>query len=124
MTSADEVTVNEVLVERAHLHVGDTVGLLGVVFAAVAMAVVAFRLAASQRMRRRDLAVLRALGVTRRQVRGAVRWEALGLGLAGILLGIPSGVAVAGLLSVALVASAWPASSASRLRPADVLPGE
>ena len=112
MTSADEVTVNEVLVERAHLHVGDTVGLLGVVFAAVAMAVVAFRLAASQRMRRRDLAVLRALGVTRRQVRDA------------ILLGIPSGVAVAGLLSVALVASAWPASSASPLRPADVLPGE
>ena len=44
---------------------------------------------------RRDLAVLRALGLVPRQARTAVRWQALTVAVVGLLTGIPLGLAVA-----------------------------
>jgi putative ABC transport system permease protein len=48
--------------------------------------------------RQRQLALLRALGATRRQVLGLLLRQALLLGGAGTLLGLPAGVLLAGLL--------------------------
>jgi putative ABC transport system permease protein len=61
-----------------------------------AMAVVAFvhALVTSVRERRRQLAVLKALGSSRRQVGAGVLWHASFLALPAILIGVPLGVIV------------------------------
>ena len=46
----------------------------------------------SVRDRRRELAVLRALGFAGRDVRGSVRWQGMTLVAVGIVLGIPLGI--------------------------------
>ena len=53
---------------------------------------IAHLLLTSVRRRRRDFAVLRALGFTRWQVRGAVGWQAGALTVAALCLGIPAGI--------------------------------
>jgi hypothetical protein len=63
------------------------VGLIGV--AAVLHAV-----ATSIRRRRSDLAVLRALGFLRGQVRAAITWQASTIGIVGLVVGIPLGLVV------------------------------
>ena len=45
------------------------------------------------RRRRHDLAVLRSIGFTRRQTRGAIAWQATLLAVAGIVVGVPLGIA-------------------------------
>jgi hypothetical protein len=119
-------------------------------FGLLACATVAHALVTTVRRRRRDLAVLRSIGFTRRQTRGAIAWQATLLAMVGIVIGVPLGI-VAGrvtwrwladdfpiayvppfaLLAVLLVASvaivlanalaAGPAHVASRIRPADAL---
>jgi putative ABC transport system permease protein len=108
------------------------IGLLGV----------ANTLALSVLERTRELGLLRALGLVRRQVRALVRIEAALVALLGGLLGLGGGwllgamfqrtalrrglldasvpvgrlaVAVAGLAVVAMVAAAWPARRAARI---------
>jgi predicted lysophospholipase L1 biosynthesis ABC-type transport system permease subunit len=44
------------------------------------------------RRRRRDLAVLKTLGFTRRQVSGSIAWQATTIGLAALVVGIPLGL--------------------------------
>jgi predicted lysophospholipase L1 biosynthesis ABC-type transport system permease subunit len=44
------------------------------------------------RRRRRDLAVLKTLGFTRRQVSGSVAWQATTIGLLALVIGIPLGL--------------------------------
>jgi len=44
------------------------------------------------RRRRRDLAMLRALGFKSRQLRAAVAWQASMNGLVGVVVGIPLGI--------------------------------
>jgi ABC-type lipoprotein release transport system permease subunit len=44
------------------------------------------------RRRRRDLAMLRALGFTSRQLRSVVAWQASVNGLVGIVVGVPLGI--------------------------------
>ena len=103
------------------------------------------------RRRRRDLAVLKALGCTRSQVRAVVAWQATALAAAALVIGVPAGI-IAGrwtwavfanaagvspqatialpvvLLAVPLVTlllanliAAFPGRVAARLRPAAVL---
>jgi putative ABC transport system permease protein len=48
--------------------------------------------------RTRELALLRAVGASRRQVRRSVTFEALGLGVVAAAIGVAAGIAVAGLL--------------------------
>ena len=62
--------------------------------AAGALAALALTLAASVRRRRRDLALLKALGFTRGQLAGAVAWHASVAAIIGIAVGVPAGVAL------------------------------
>lgn len=124
-------------------------GFLGV----LALAAVGHALALSVRLRRRDLAVLRALGAVRGQIALAVWSQASLTALVGSLVGLPLGVAlgrqawglvaagvgvldrpliawavlagvVAAVLAVANLVATGPALIASRLRPAGVLRSE
>lgn len=57
-----------------------------------AMAALALTLLASVRQRRRDLALLKTIGFVRRQLAGAVAWQATVAALVGIVVGLPLGV--------------------------------
>jgi hypothetical protein len=123
---------------------------LGVFFALLACATVAHALVTTVRRRRHELAVLRAVGFTRRQTRGAIAWQSTLLAVAGLVVGVPVGIAVgrtawrwmaddfpivyvppAALLAVFAVAAvaialanllaAGPAHAATRIHPADAL---
>jgi hypothetical protein len=65
------------------------------VFAAAGAAALAHALITSIRRRRRDLAVLKTIGFTGRQVAAAVAWQATTVAAIGILVGLPLGLAVA-----------------------------
>jgi predicted lysophospholipase L1 biosynthesis ABC-type transport system permease subunit len=123
---------------------------LGAFFALLACATVAHALVTTVRRRRHDLAVLRAIGFTRRQTRGAIAWQSTLIAAAGIVVGVPIGIAVGriawrwladdfplvyvpplALLAVVAVAAvavaianalaAGPAHVATRIRPAEAL---
>ena len=123
---------------------------LGGFLAVLAVGAVGHALATALRRRRVDVAVLQALGMTPRQTRVLVSTQAGVLAVAGLLLGVPLGLAlgrtawrtvadytplayvpplaVAALLLVGPVAllvanalAAWPGHVAARLRIADVL---
>ncbi len=124
--------------------------MLGIFLALLAVTAVGHALAAAVRRRRLDLAVLRALGLTRRQARASVAWQATTIAALGVLLGVPLGVAagrvvwravadstpmffvapddVGGALLVVALAflvanalAAWPARAAARTPPAEIL---
>ena len=138
------------------VNFGQTQGLpllLGLSLAVLALLTIAHLLLTSARRRRRDLAVLRALGFTRGQVRATVTWQALALTGVALVIGIPAGIAggrlawqvftgqngippaldvplfslailVAAALALAVAVAAVPGESAARRRPADVLRAE
>jgi ABC-type lipoprotein release transport system permease subunit len=64
------------------------------VLALLAVATVAHALVTAVRRRRRDLALLKTLGFTRRQISASVAWQATTLGVAALVLGVPIGVIV------------------------------
>jgi putative ABC transport system permease protein len=104
------------------------------------------------RERRRDLAIVKCLGMRRGQVARAVGWQATTIALFGVAVGVPSGLilgrvafailtdsvtvptqlvltgailaAAAGAVVVANLAAAGPAIVAARTRPAAVLNAE
>jgi len=125
-------------------------GAMAAVLALVAVAALAHLLITSVREQRRELALLRTLGFSRRQLRASVSWHASAIASAALVLGVPLGIAVGravwhwfagGLyvsapaetpwtwLAIALVATvllanlvaAIPGRSAARTRPAVVL---
>lgn len=127
--------------------------LLAGVLAFLATLAVGYLLVASVRRHRRDFAVLRALGFTRRQVMAAVAAQATTVAVVALVVGLPCGVLLGRLAwggfthglavpdntvapVVALVAAvpvavlianllaAGPGLLAARLRPADVLRSE
>jgi hypothetical protein len=61
--------------------------------AAGAVAAVGLTLTASVRRRRRDFALLKTLGFTRRQLGGAVAWQSSVIAIIGLVIGVPLGVA-------------------------------
>jgi putative ABC transport system permease protein len=79
--------------------------LLGLIYALLALAVVvslfgiANTLALSIHERRRELGMLRAIGMSRRQVRTMIRYEAVITALIGALLGMVIGVVFAALIA-------------------------
>jgi hypothetical protein len=74
--------------------IGATPALLATGLAAGAVVALGLTLVASARRRRRDLALLKALGCTRRQLASCVAWQAMvGVGI-GAAAGIPAGVAL------------------------------
>lgn len=127
--------------------------LLGLALGLLALLTITHLLLTSVHRRRRDLAVLRALGFTGGQVRATVSWMAVTLAAVALAVGIPVGVlcgsqawrffagqlgisdvtrtpvfsfvllAVAGLALAVAIASV-PGISAGRIRPADALRAE
>jgi ABC-type lipoprotein release transport system permease subunit len=72
--------------------VGSTPVILAVGLAAGATVALGLTLAASVRRRRRDLALLKTLGFTRRQLAAAVAWQATVIAAIGTIPGIPLGI--------------------------------
>jgi len=62
--------------------------------AASALAALALTLAASVRRRRHDLALLKTLGFTQRQLASAVAWQASVAAVVGVVVGVPAGIAL------------------------------
>jgi hypothetical protein len=73
---------------------GDTPVILASGLAAGAVVALGLTLAASVRRRRRDLALLKALGFTKRQLAAAVAWQASVGAVIGIVVGVPLGIAL------------------------------
>jgi hypothetical protein len=123
---------------------------LAIFFALLAAATVSHALVTTVRRRNRDLAILRAIGFTRRDTRIAIGGQATLLAIGGLVLGVPLGVlvgravwkqlavsfpviyvpplALVGVLLVVPVAivvvnalAAGPAHAATRIRPAQAL---
>jgi predicted lysophospholipase L1 biosynthesis ABC-type transport system permease subunit len=73
---------------------GATPALLASGLAAGAVAALGLTLAASVRRRRRDLALLKTLGFTQRQLAASVSWQASVAASIGIVVGVPVGIAL------------------------------
>jgi hypothetical protein len=71
--------------------IGGSARLLGVAVAAAALASLTVAFNAAVRRRRRDLALLKTVGFTRRQLGWVVVWQATGTMALGLLIGIPAG---------------------------------
>jgi hypothetical protein len=69
--------------------------------AAAAVAALGLTLVASVRRRRRDFALLKTLGFTRRQLAGAVAWQSTVLAVIGLAIGVPLGIVAGRLLWLA-----------------------
>jgi FtsX-like permease family len=127
--------------------------LLGLALGLLALLTITHLLLTSVHRRRRDLAVLRALGFTGGQVRATVSWMAVTLAAVALAIGIPAGllcghqawhlfagqlgisdvtvvppvslvVLVAAGLFLAVAVAAVPGMAASRARPAEALRAE
>jgi hypothetical protein len=136
------------IVDAGHLRAVPL--LAGILLVAAAVVGLALAVVVSVRGRRRELAILRALGFTGRQLRTSVRVQAVATMAVALAVGLPVGVAlgrlawqafadqlgvaagpvvpvgsiavtVVGALAVALVAAALPARAASRIDPATTL---
>ena len=73
---------------------GNTPPILAAGLAAGAVVALGLTLAASVRRRRRDLALLKTLGFTHRQLAAVVAWQASVAAVIGIVVGVPVGVVV------------------------------
>lgn len=94
LTSADQRPAEI----RNYASVRDVPLVLGAVLAVLAVATFAHVLLTSVRRRRRDLAMLKTLGLTRAQVLRLVAWQATALAAVALLAGLPLGV-IAGRLA-------------------------
>lgn len=130
--------------------VGGAPALLALALGAAAALSLAITLGASVRRRRHELALLRSLGFTRRQLGASVAWQATATIGVGLLIGVPFGIAlgrtlwsafaaqldvvshtmiptglllavIATALAIANIGAALPARMARRVRPAIVL---
>jgi hypothetical protein len=147
------------LTPRPHLDVQNFQRLAGLpdlfasLVALLALGTMTHTLVTSVRRRRRDLAVLKTLGFTRRQVAATIAWQATTFAVVALCLGLPLGVAAgrwawqltagalgvssasvvplvvavvvaAGAVVAANLVAAMPGRAASRLRPASALRSE
>jgi ABC-type antimicrobial peptide transport system permease subunit len=105
---------------KNYASIRDTPLALAVVLAVLAIGTLAHVLLTGVRRRRRDLALLKTLGFTRRQVLGTVAWEASALAAVALLVGLPLGV-VAGRWAWSLFANAAGVSAGATVPLATVL---
>ena len=105
---------------KNYASIRDTPLALAVVLAVLAIGTLAHVLLTGVRRRRRDLALLKTLGFTRRQVLGTVAWEASAFAAVALLIGLPLGV-IAGRWAWAVFASAAGVSTAATVPLATVL---
>jgi ABC-type antimicrobial peptide transport system permease subunit len=71
---------------------------IAIILASLALAAVGHALITGVRRRSRDLAVLKTLGFTRHQLRATVAWQATTNAALGLIIGIPTGIALGHLL--------------------------
>jgi FtsX-like permease family len=90
---------------KNYAGIRDTPLVLGAVLTLLAVGTLAHVLLTTVRRRRRDLAVLKTLGLTRRQVQAVVAWNATALAATALLIGVPLGI-VAGRWAWAIFAGA------------------
>ena len=74
--------------------IGSTPVILAAGLALGAIVALALTLAASVRRRRRDLAMLKVLGFTQRQLAATVAWQATVAGITGAIVGLPLGAVI------------------------------
>jgi ABC-type antimicrobial peptide transport system permease subunit len=74
--------------------IGATPVVLAAGLAAGAVLALALTLTASVRRRRRDLALLKALGFTKRQLSAAIAWQSTIAAVIGVVIGTPLGIAI------------------------------
>jgi len=127
--------------------------ILGGSFGVLALLTITHLLITSVRRRRRDIAVLRAVGFSQRQVRAAVAWQSATLMAVSLVVGVPAGliagrqiwllltrqlgvlpavampalalaVLVVAAVPVAVAIAAWPGEAAARISPALALRAE
>ncbi|HEV8223548.1 MAG TPA: FtsX-like permease family protein [Streptosporangiaceae bacterium] len=127
--------------------------ILGGSFGVLALLTITHLLITSVRRRRRDIAVLRAVGFSRQQVRAAVAWQSATLMAVSLAVGIPAGLItgrqiwllltrqlgvlpaaampavalallVVAAVPVAVAIAAWPGEAAARISPALALRAE
>ena len=79
-------------------NVSNSSALLGVAVAIAALASLALALTSAVRDRRRQLALLKALGFTRRQVSATVAWQATTVLAVGLVVGVPLGIVLGRVL--------------------------
>jgi ABC-type lipoprotein release transport system permease subunit len=77
---------------------GTVPALLGTALAVAAVVALALTLIASVRRRRRDLALLKALGFTHRQLAAVVAWQSSVAVAIGTIIGVPIGIVVGRVL--------------------------
>jgi hypothetical protein len=105
---------------EAYAAIRDTPLVLGAVLTLLAVGTLAHVLLTGVRRRRRDLAVLKTLGLVRSQLLRVVAWQASALAGAALLVGLPLGV-LAGRWAWALFAGSAGVSSAADVPVALVL---
>jgi hypothetical protein len=71
-----------------------TTALLAAVLALAAISALGLTLTSSVRSRRREFALLKALGFTRRQLASTVAWQSTAAAVLGVVVGVPVGVAL------------------------------
>jgi hypothetical protein len=71
-----------------------TVAILAAVLALAAVCALGLTLTASVRSRRREFALLKALGFTRRQLASSVAWQSSVAAVLGVVVGVPVGIAI------------------------------
>jgi hypothetical protein len=77
----------------SYQHTGNTPAALAAGLAAGAVVALALTLAASVRRRRHDLALLKAIGFTKRQLLATVAWQGSVAAIVGLVIGTPIGIA-------------------------------
>jgi hypothetical protein len=73
---------------------GTTPTVLAASLAAGVVVALALTLLASVRRRRHDLALLKTLGFTRRQLLATIAWQATAVAIVGVVIGVPLGIAL------------------------------
>jgi hypothetical protein len=152
--TADDAQLNSVPAGLRNLETTRGLpALLGGFLAGLGAGAVGHTLVTTVRRRRRDLAVLRALGMSRRQARSVVAWQATTVGVVGLVVGLPLGIVagrlawrwaatsmpldyvapaavlavvvlIPGVLLVVNAVALWPGRAAARARPAAALRAE
>jgi hypothetical protein len=97
VTSVDPEAFDAMGVQRpsdivAYDRVRSTPLVLALVLALLASATVAHALISAVRRRRRDLALLATLGLTRRQISSTVAWQSTTVGVLALVIGVPLGI--------------------------------
>jgi putative ABC transport system permease protein len=67
---------------------------LAVLIVVIGLIAVSYTLVVTVRRRSTDIAILKTMGFSRRQVRGAVAWQASTVGLIGVVVGVVAGIVV------------------------------